>query len=69
MQQIYQKSLAAKKGTWFLTTSRTLASGDSVDADSPAPVDDPHWEFVLSLMLPMSWGPATLYLQRKRTHP
>jgi len=31
--------------------------------------NDLHWEFILAIKLQMSWGKATVNLQRKRTHP
>ena len=68
MEQVYQKSLGAKKGSWFLNTSNRLPHAETINAEN-AERDDIHWEFILAIKLTMSWGKATLYLQRKRTHP
>lgn len=68
MEAIYAKSLKCKKGTWFLTMSKRLPKSVKVTPEAPA-TDDLHWEHILGITLQMSWGPATLNLQRKRTHP
>ena len=68
MEQIYQKTLKAKKGSWFMTTSKRFHHSEKIDDDNPAR-DDMHWEFILSIKIVMSWGPATVNLHRKRTHP
>ena len=68
MERIYQQSLKCKKGTWFVTMSKRLPHADKVGENEQAS-SDLHWEFILAIKLQMSWGKATVNLQRKRTHP
>ena len=68
MEQIYQKSLKCKKGTWFVTMSKRLPHAEKV-GQGETPSNNLHWEFILAIKLQMSWGKATVNLQRKRTHP
>ena len=68
MERIYEKTLTVKKGTWFVTMSKRLPHAEKVTEGEPAS-DDLHWEFILAIKLEMSWGKATVNLQRKRTHP
>ena len=68
MEQIYQTALKCKKGTWFVTMSKRLPHAEKVE-EGTAPSADLHWEFILAIKLQMSWGKATINLQRKRTHP
>ena len=51
-----------------MTTSKRLPHAEKIDDDNPAR-DDIHWEFIKAIKLVMSWGPATVNLHRKRTHP
>ena len=68
MEQIYQQSLKCKRGTWFVTMSKRLPHADKINAEGP-PNPDLHWEFILAIKLQMSWGKATVNLQRKITPP
>jgi len=51
MRALAKKSEKMKKGSWFVTTTKTL--------------DSDHWEVVESIRYKMSWGFATLFHQRK----
>ena len=55
MEQISQKAKAAKKGSWFLTLSKTLPHAETISEENPAR-EDLHWEIILSVDLKMSWG-------------
>lgn len=68
MEQIYQKSLKAKKGTWFMTMTKRLPHAETINEENPAR-DDIYWEHILAIKLTMSWGKSTVNLHRKRTHP
>ena len=68
METIYQQSLKCKKGTFFVTMSKRLPHAEKIGANDGAR-EDLHWEFILAIKLQMSWGKATVNLQRKRTHP
>ena len=61
MVEIYEKSLKAKKGSWFMTMSKRLPGAENIDDENPAR-DDIHWEFILAIKLVMSWGKATVNL-------
>lgn len=67
MEGIYQRSLLCKKGTFFVTMSKRLPHAEKQDPDLPNP--NLHWEFILAIKLKMSWGMATVNVQRKITHP
>jgi hypothetical protein len=45
-----------------------LSNADKVGENEQAS-PDLHWEFILAIKLQMSWGKATVNVQRKRTHP
>ena len=68
MEQIYEQSLKCKKGTWFVTMSKRLPHAEKIN-ENETPSNALHWEFILAIKLQMSWGKATVNLQRKRTHP
>ena len=68
MDRIYEKTLKCKKGTWFVTMSKKLPNAEKVNPGQPVD-ENLHWEFILAVKLEMSWGKATVNLQRKRTHP
>ena len=61
-------ALKCKKGSWFITMSKRLPHAEKYN-----PLDtskgELHWEVILAIKLKMSWGQATVNLQRKRTHP
>ena len=59
MERIYEKTLACKKGTWFLTMSKRLPHAEKLEDSNQ---DSLHWEFVLAIKLEMSWGKATVNL-------
>lgn len=70
MEQVYQRSLKCKKGTWFVTTAKRLPHAERMgSADAIKLGDQHHWEFILAVKLKTSWGHASLNLQRKRTDP
>ena len=70
MERIYEKTLSCKKGAWFVTMSKRLPHAEKI-IESGDGKNDEHlqWEFVLAIKLEMSWGKATVNLQRKRMHP
>ena len=68
MQSIYEKTLKCKKGTWFVTMSKRLPHAEKIHQDAPSN-PDLHWEFILAIKLQMSWGKATVNVQRKVSHP
>ena len=51
-----------------MTMSKRLPHTEKINPDEP-PKEGLHWEFVLAIKLQMSWGKATVNLQRKATHP
>ena len=48
--------------------SKRLPHAAKITPSEPAD-SDLHWEFILGIKLQMSWGKATVNVQRKRTHP
>ena len=68
MEQIYEKSLNCKKGTWFLTMSKRLPKAVKIKPNEEAD-PDLQWEHINAFVLQMSWGPATLNIHRKITDP
>ena len=68
MERLYQMSLKCKKGTWFMTLSKRLPHADKVYPENPR-LATLHWEHIIAVKLEMSWGPATVNLQRKLTDP
>jgi hypothetical protein len=51
-----------KKGAWMITLTKKLPTSDPIYCKAKAVQD---WECVLSLKMPMSWGFATVHIQRK----
>ena len=68
MERIYEQSLKCKRGTWFVTMSKRLPHAERVPRDGEPP-EGLHWEFILAIKLQMSWGKATVNVQRKITAP
>lgn len=68
MQTIYERTLKCKKGTWFVTMSKRLPHTEKVENGKPLSPDT-QWEFIIAIKLMMSWGKATVNVQRKVTHP
>jgi len=72
--KIAQKCQSLKKGSWMFTLTKRLPSAEedmmvdengdlvSVNSDSVASSD---WECVMSIKRQMSWGQATVHIQRK----
>ena len=50
MEQIYQMSRKAKKGTWFVTMSKRLPNAEKINPED-TPSDVLHWEFILAIKL------------------
>ena len=69
MERIYETSLKCKKGTWFMTMSKRLPHSDKVLPFEEPRTEPFHWERILAVELLMSWGNATVNLQKKITHP
>jgi hypothetical protein len=77
MNAIYEQSLKLKKGTFFITMSKRLPNAEriermpGVDLKSiPEHLNEPlDWELILQVKLKMTWGQATVNVQRKITHP
>jgi hypothetical protein len=51
-----------KKGAWMITLTKKLPNADPIHIRDPSERD---WECVLSLKMVMSWGYATVNVQRK----
>jgi hypothetical protein len=61
LMELAKKCSELKKGTWMLTLTKKLPSCESGWIEGkPA-----EWECVLSVKKAMSWGLATVHLQRK----
>ena len=56
MLKIAEKCSLLKKGTWLFTLTKKLPTAES---------EDPEWECVMSIKREMSWGQATVHIQRK----
>ena len=68
MENLYEQSLKCKKGTFFLTMSKKLPYAEVV-SEGNTPKESLQWEHVHAIKLQMSWGKATINIQRKLTHP
>ena len=52
MEQIYQKALASKKGSWFLTMSKKLPHAETLtDINESAESEQIHWELIVAIRL------------------
>ena len=57
MEQIAEKAENMRPGSWFVSTMRQLVT--SLDEETKT------WDLIAKVMLPMSWGPSTLFIHRK----
>lgn len=62
MEQLYQKSLLCKKGTYFLTTGKRLPHAEKVKPEEPIVDENLEWEHILAVKLQMSWGASVFNL-------
>jgi hypothetical protein len=62
MQNIAEKASLMKKGSWMITLTKKLPTADPIYVRDP---EEREWECVLSIKMLMSWGPATVNIQRK----
>ena len=69
MQQVYEKSLLCKAGTWLITLSKSLPEPDSVSDDEDNPSGELHWEFIRAIKLQVTWGYVSAFVHRKITNP
>lgn len=68
MEQIHERALRCKKGTWMITLSNRLPHTDRLTAKAEE-TSEQAWVIVLGIKLNMSWGEATVNIHRKRMHP
>ena len=52
-----------------MTLSKRLPHADKVYPSNIPRAKTLHWEHIIAVKLEMSWGPATVNLQRKLTNP
>lgn len=62
MTKISEKASLMKKGSWMITFSKKIANADPLQIKDEEKRD---WECVLSIKKFMSWGAATVNVQRK----
>lgn len=62
MLKIAEKASLMKKGSWMITLTKKLPTADPLYTRDP---DFRDWECVLSIKMVMSWGYATVNVQRK----
>lgn len=62
MLKIGEKASLMKKGAWMITLTKKLPNADPIHIRDEALRD---WECVLALKMVMSWGYATVNVQRK----
>ena len=62
MRLIAEKADRMKKGSWMITLTKKLPTADPIYERDPS---KRTWECVLSLKMVMSWGYATVNIQRK----
>jgi hypothetical protein len=62
MSKIATRASSLKVGTWMVTLSKKLATADPLQVKDD---DKRDWECVLSIKKQMSWGVATVHIQRK----
>ena len=69
LNKIAQKCSLLKKGTWLMTLTKKLPTAEEdcsdVEQEPLLKQIDLEWECVLSVKREMSWGQATVHLQRK----
>lgn len=62
MKQIAQKASSMKVGSWMITLTKKLPTADPLYTRNP---EERDWECVMSVKMTMSWGYATVNVQRK----
>jgi hypothetical protein len=62
MRKIGEKASLMKKGAWMVTLTKKLPNADILQCREIGLLD---WECLLSLKMTMSWGYATVNVQRK----
>ena len=62
MLKIAEKASLMKKGSWMITLTKKLPTADPLHFRDPNQRD---WECLLSIKMVMSWGYATVNVQRK----
>lgn len=62
MRKIGEKASLMKKGAWMVTLTKKLPNADILQCRDIGLLD---WECLLSLKMTMSWGYATVNVQRK----
>ena len=60
--KIAEKCSLLKKGSWMFTLTKKLPSAE---LDFYTDEKDLEWECVMSIKREMSWGMATIHIQRK----
>jgi len=59
MEKIAHRARRLKRGSWLVSLTKKLPSADEKFIPNEK---DRDWECVLSVKLPMSWGPATVFV-------
>jgi hypothetical protein len=62
MRRIGEKASLMRKGSWMISLTKKLPNADPLQCREAANRD---WECVLSIKMTMSWGYATVNVQRK----
>jgi hypothetical protein len=62
MVKIGEKASLMKTGSWMITLTKKLPNADPIHNRNP---NERDWECLLSLKMIMSWGYATVNVQRK----
>lgn len=62
MQKIAEKASLMKVGSWMVTLTKKLPTADAIFIREDEKRD---WECALSVKLLMSWGHATVNIQKK----
>jgi hypothetical protein len=62
MNQICEKTSLMKKGSWMITLTKKLPTADPLITRDD---DKRDWECLLSIKKQMSWGLATVHINRK----
>ena len=68
MQQIHEKSLKCKKGSWLITLGARLPNSEFIFPDLPFN-PDMHWQVMFMGRLAMSWGWSTINIDKKIRDP
>ena len=65
MQAMAKAAAKCKKGSWFVTLTKRLPTADENLVTKSG--DGREWECVLTKAMKMSWGVATIHVQKKIT--